>query len=209
MYIPSAFREERLDVMHSLIRAHPLGTLVTADSAGLQANLLPFTLAASNGAGILRAHMARTNEQLAALRNGAEALIIFQGPQAYISPSWYVSAQEHGHVVPTWNYVVVQARGKACVIGDPDWLFSQIEQLTNAQESARPYPWSVSRAPARFIQEQLQAIAGIEIPIDQLEGKWKVSQNRSEADRRAVATALVEHGDAEMAELVRAALDRR
>ena len=202
MYIPALFREDRLEVLHALIAAHPLATLVIHGSAGLEANLIPFTLVAGGELGILRAHLAKANGQLTALREGAEALVIFQGADAYITPSWYAAKQEHGRVVPTWNYAVVQARGNPRVIEDPEWLLAQIEQLTTGQEQKRPHPWKVSDAPENYIEGQLKAIAGIEIPIERIEGKWKVSQNRSEADRRGVAQGLTEAGDLAMAKLV-------
>jgi len=202
-YIPTAFREDRLEVLHALIASHSLATLVTYGSNGLLANLIPFTLTGNEKLGVLRAHMAKANSQLAALREGGEALVIFQGPEAYITPSWYASKKEHGRVTPTWNYAVVQARGKAKVIEDPAWLLAQVERLTDKQEINRAHPWKVSDAPKEFITGQLKAIAGVEIAIDHLEGKWKVSQNRSEADRRGIAEGLSQKdGNSAMAELV-------
>jgi transcriptional regulator len=195
MYRPPAFREDRIDVLHAMIRSHPLATLVTNGSQGLEANLLPFGVVTNGGGkGILRAHMARANDQLGALREGAEALVIFRGPQAYVSPSWYPSKREHGRVVPTWNYVVVQAWGRSRVIDDPDWLRAQIEHLTAAQERERSEPWRVSEAPENFIDSQLKLIVGVEIPIERIEGKWKTSQNRSEADRLGAAEGVRTEG---------------
>lgn len=204
MYRPPAFREDRLEVLHALMRAHPLATLVTAGTRGLEANLLPFTVAADGSPkGVLRAHLARANEQVAALRAGGEALVVFQGPEAYVTPSWYPSKHEHGKVVPTWNYVVMQARGTPRVIDDPDWLRDQIETLTAGQETARPVPWRVGDAPEPFVAAQLKGIVGLEIPIERIEGKWKVSQNRPEADRYGVVDGLRRDGSAdEMARLV-------
>lgn len=201
MYRPAMFREDRLPVLHALIRSHPLATLVTAGEGGLLANPVPFIVTggdANDGPGVLRAHIARASDQVAALRAGAEALVIFQGPEAYVSPAWYPSKAETGKVVPTWNYVVVQARGMPRVVEDPAWLLAQIHALTDAQERARcsvgeaapATPWKVSDAPEAFIAAQLQAIVGIEIPIAAIEGKWKVSQNRPEADRHGVVDGL-------------------
>jgi transcriptional regulator len=206
MYRPPAFREDRLDVLHALMQSHRLATLVTHGADGLNANLIPFTLDANRGdKGVLRAHMARANDQLAALRGAEEALVIFQGPEAYITPSWYAAKREHGKVVPTWNYVVVQAWGAPQVIDDADWLRVQINELTRAQEGARTEPWQVTDAPADFVAAQIRAIAGIEIPILRIEGKWKVSQNRPEADRRTVVAGLREEGGVdEMADVVEA-----
>src|SRR5687767_9307069 len=133
MYTPPAFREDRLDVLHALIASHRLGTIVTNGPDGLDANHIPFTLDASRGPhGTLKAHLAKANTQRAAIEGGGEALVIFQGPESYITPSWYPSKQEHGKVVPTWNYVVVQAWGRPMIIEDPAWLLAQIGELTHA-----------------------------------------------------------------------------
>ena len=197
MYRPPAFREDRPEFLHAAIRAHPLATLVTHGASGLSANLVPFTLATRPGApDMLRAHLARGNPQLAELRQGAEALVIFQGPQAYVSPSWYPSKQEHGKVVPTWNYIVVQAWGRPRVIDDAEWLLAQIGDLTTEQEAARPAPWAVEDAPADFVAGQLKGIAGVEIPVDRIAGKWKASQNQSAANRAGVVTGLTEENPA-------------
>lgn len=203
MYQPSAFREARLDILHALIRAHPLATLITAGPGGLLANLVPFILADTGGPGTLRAHIAKANDQVEPLRSGAETLIVFQGPEAYISPAWYPSKKEHGRVVPTWNYVVVQLRGTPRVLDDPAWLRAQIGALTAQQENPRPEPWHVADAPQPFVEAQLNAIIGVEIPITTIEGKWKVSQNRPAADRQGVVAGLQSEGINEaMARLV-------
>ncbi len=194
MYRPAMFREDRPEILHALMRAHPLATLVTAGSQGLEANLLPFLLAEVDGAWVLRAHLGRANGQLAALREGGPALVIFQGPDAYVSPAWYPSKAEHGKVVPTWNYATVQARGTPRVIEDAAWLRAQIEALTGQQEAGREAPWQVGDAPQDFIEATMRAIIGLEIPIDSLEGKWKVSQNRGEADRAGVVAGLRREG---------------
>ena len=203
MYCPASFREERLEVMHALMRAHPLATLVTAGSGGLQANLLPFSLAEDGGQGVLRAHLPRAHGQAAALREGAPALVLFQGPQAYVAPSWYASKAEHGKVVPTWNFVAVEVRGTPRLIDDPSWVRAQIEALTTQQEQGRAEPWRVSDAPEAFTDSLLQVLVGLEIPIGHIDGKWKVSQNRSAADRQGVARGLRREGAGEaMARLV-------
>ncbi|HEX5342030.1 MAG TPA: FMN-binding negative transcriptional regulator [Duganella sp.] len=190
MHCPAMFREERLEVLHALMRAHPLGMLITTGASGLTANLIPFSLDGN----VLRAHLARNNRQLDDLRVGAEALIAFQGPQSYITPSWYASKEEHGKVVPTWNFVMVQARGIPQVMDDAAWLREQVGQMTANLESQREQPWSVSDAPDDFIATQLRAIVGVEIPIASLEGKWKISQNRNEADRQGVIQGLAADG---------------
>lgn len=200
MYNPKMFREERLSVLLALIREHPLATLITHGEQGIQANLIPFVLVegGEQNHGILRAHLARANSQLNDLSAGAEALVIFQGPEAYITPSWYASKAEHGKVVPTWNYAMVQARGLPRVMDDPEWIRDQIDLLTSAQEQARPEPWAVADAPENFIAAQLHAIVGIEIPISHIEGKWKVSQNRSKADQAGVRAGLANEGGCPM-----------
>jgi transcriptional regulator len=139
---------------------------------------------------------------VAALRAGAETLVVFQGPEAYITPTWYPSKKEHGRVVPTWNYVIVQARGTPRVVDDPVWVRAQIVELTSGRENHRSEPWKVTDAPEPFIQDQLRAIIGVEIPILSLEGKWKVSQNRSAADRQGVYEGLLAEGIEDMARLV-------
>ncbi|MRX08822.1 FMN-binding negative transcriptional regulator [Pseudoduganella sp. FT25W] len=186
MHCPAMFREERLEVLHALIHSHPLATLITSGAAGLYANLIPFTLHGD----VLRAHLARNNRQLDDLRAGAEALVVFQGPECYVTPSWYPSKAEHEKVVPTWNFVMVQARGTPQVLDDAAWVREQITEMTARQESARARPWSVADAPADFIAAQLRAIVGVEIPIARLDGKWKISQNRQEADRQGVLNGL-------------------
>ena len=203
MYQPQVFREDRLETLHSFIRDHPLGTLITAGSDGLIANLVPFTLVDGLEKGTLRAHVAKANDQVDALRSRAETLVVFQGPDAYITPSWYPSKREHGRVVPTWNYAVVQARGTPRVIDDPEWIRAQIHELTASQEHKRPASWSVNDAPEPFIAGQIAAIVGVEIPISRIEGKWKVSQNRSAADRQGIEEGLRTEGmSEEMAQLV-------
>ena len=207
MYRPAFFREDRIDILHGLIRAHPFAQIVTAGGQGIEANPLPMLIdpeASANG--MLRGHLARGNGQVAALREGAEALVIFQGPQAYISPAWYPGKAEHGKVVPTWNYVAVHAWGRPRVIDDPAWLRRLVGDLTDRHEHGRPNPWSIDDAPEDFIATMLKAIVGIEIPVDRIEGKWKVSQNRSEPDRRGVAEGLRAGADEVMAGLVEEAL---
>ncbi|MCC6948262.1 MAG: FMN-binding negative transcriptional regulator [Bradyrhizobiaceae bacterium] len=205
MYQPPLFREDRIEVQHELIRAHPLGLLVSAGPGGLMANPLPFFLdAAASGHGTLRCHMARANPQWRELAAVDECLIVFQGPQDYVTPSWYATKQETGKVVPTWNYATVHAWGRPRVIDDAGWLRKNVDELTRAREHARPVPWNVDDAPPDYVAAQLRAIVGVEIPIARIEGKWKVSQNRPEADRAGVVAGLRGQGpDSEpMARLV-------
>ncbi len=190
MHCPSVFREERLDVLHGLLAAHPLATLITSGSGGLMANLIPFALHDGGDYGILRAHLARGNKQLDALREGAETLVVFAGPACYVTPSWYPSKLEHGKVVPTWNFAMVQVRGKPVLVDEAGWVRQHVEQLTSKLENGREHPWQVSDAPDDFIAAQLKAIVGIEIPVLAIEGKWKTSQNRLPTDRQGVIEGL-------------------
>ena len=202
MYQPAHHREDRTEVQHALIETHPFGLLISTAPDGLLANGLPFILKRDKGSlGSLKAHIARANSQWQSLE-GQRVLVVFQGPMSYISPSLYETKKETGKVVPTWNYAMVQARGIARVHADGAWLGQQINELTDHQEGSRSAPWKVSDAPEPYIEAQLRGIVGIEIEIDAIEGKWKVSQNRPEADRRGVAVGLAEKKP-EMAKLVR------
>ncbi|MEP6836997.1 MAG: FMN-binding negative transcriptional regulator [Bradyrhizobium sp.] len=191
MYQPPHFREDRLDVQHALIHAHPLGLLVTAGADGLQANHIPHLVdAKASERGTLRAHLARANPQLRALAAVDECLVVFQGPQHYISPSLYPTKRETGKVVPTWNYITVHAWGRPQVIDDAAWLRRQIDDLTVHNEERRPAAWNVSDAPESYIAAQIKGIVGLEIPIARIEGKWKVSQNRPAIDQAGVVNGL-------------------
>jgi transcriptional regulator len=194
MYQPAHFNESRPDVLSALVRAHPFGLLVTQDGDGeMSANGIPFVLDAdpAGGPGILRAHVARANPLWSTARPDRDSLVVFQGPQAYISPAWYPSKAEHGKVVPTWNYVMVQARGRLRAIADdPAWLHAFVSRLTERHEQARPAPWAVSDAPADYVASMLKAIVGLELVVESLVGKWKVTQNRSAADRAGVVRGL-------------------
>ena len=203
MYQPPAFREDRPEVQHALIRKHPLGLLITAGPAGLLANLFPFLLDAEGAEkGTLRLHMARANPQWRELEAIEECLVVFQGPQDYVTPSWYATKRETGKVVPTWNYATVHAWGRPRVMNDDSWLRRQIEDLTVSREAQRAQPWLVSDAPEDFVVMQMRAIVGIEIPILRIEGKWKMSQNRPEADRAGVIAGFRETGDEAIAALI-------
>ena len=196
MYQPPHFREDRIEVQHDLIRTHPLGLLITAGPGGLQANPIPFLVYADAiDRGTLRAHMARGNPQWRELAAVDECLVVFQGPQQYITPSWYPTKHETGKVVPTWNYVTVHVWGRPRAIEDGVWLRRQVEDLTKSQEGKRPAPWLVSDAPEPYLTAQFKGIIGIEIPIARIEGKWKVSQNRPAQDRAGVAAGLRDSGE--------------
>ena len=198
MYEPPLHREDDLAKQHALIRARPLGLLVSHGPQGLFANAVPFLVdAAASRLGTLKTHVARANPQWRDLRDNPEALVVFQGPDHYVSPSWYATKRETHKVVPTWNYVMVQARGAAKVFEDDAWLSRQIEALTGSQEASSKDPWAISDAPAEFIAAQRRAIVGIEIEIADIRGKWKTSQNRSAADRSGVVAGLEALGDEE------------
>lgn len=190
MYIPPAFREDDLAALHATMRGARLANLVTATDEGLVATPLPLLLSPEEGPyGTLYGHVARANPQWRAAPTG-EAMAIFMGPDAYVTPSWYASKREHGKVVPTWNYVAVHAYGPAEFFDDGNRLLDVVTRLTNRHERPRAEPWAVTDAPEAFIRAQLRGIVGLRLPITRLEGKRKVSQNRSEADRQGVAAGL-------------------
>ena len=195
MYLPSHFREDRTPVLHSLIRGNPLATLVTLDASGLVANHIPMQIDATAGLGVLRGHVARGNPMWKSHRAEVEAMAIFQGPHAYITPQYYATKAETGKVVPTWNYATVHAYGPLRVIDDAAWLRGFLDQLTDRHEGELPAArgrWKVGDAPEAYIAGLLQAIIGIEVPITRIEGKWKVSQNRPAEDRAGVAAGLAQ-----------------
>ena len=210
MYQPPHFQETRQDILHGLVRAHPLGLLISNGAEGPVANAIPFLLDAEIGPkGRLRAHLAKANPQwrLMAENPASPVLVVFQGADAYVTPSWYETKRETGKVVPTWNYAIVQVRGTVKVIDDQAWIAQQIAELTASQEGGREAPWAVTDAPASFIQSQIKGIIGLEIEIADISGKWKVSQNRPVADRVGVAEGLESEAPSasapDMAELVR------
>ena len=181
MYLPTHFEETRLPVLHELVRSHPLGLLVTQAETGMEVNALPFLIDPERG-------------PCGTLRDDAQAMVVFQGPQAYVSPGWYATKAETGKVVPTWNYVLVQARGMLKVMDDAAWVRRLVGELTERHESSHARPWRVEDAPADYIDTMLRAIVGIEIELGSLVGKWKVSQNRPAADRDGTAFGLDAQG---------------
>jgi transcriptional regulator len=206
LYIPPHFREERIDILHGLIRRHSLAALVTVGPEGFLANHIPLIVDPEPAPlGTLRGHLSKANNQWRDSLPSVPALAIFQGPAAYITPSWYPSKLETGSVVPTYNYVVVHAHGPLTTFEDPVLLERHLRNLTNAHEAAFADRWSIDNAPASFIRGLLEGIVGIEIPIARLEGKWKLSQNRTVADRAGVVEGLTASADPahrEMAELI-------
>jgi transcriptional regulator len=208
MYNPKHFEEPRIEVMHELMRARPLATLITLTSAGLDANHVPLHLIDQPAPlGTLRGHVARANPLWSDFAKDVEVLAIFHGPDSYITPSWYATKQETGKVVPTWNYAVVHAYGTLRVIDDTAWLRAQLEALTAHNEAGFAHPWAVSDAPHEYTEKLIEAIVGFEIVITKLSGKWKVSQNQPAQNQASVIAGLNNSGlhDAEaMAVLVAA-----
>jgi transcriptional regulator len=211
MYLPAHFNEDRLGVLHELIERHPLASIVGMVDGEIAANHVPLLLDRGRGEfGVLKGHVARANPMWRSLASGGGLLVIFQGPQAYVSPNWYAGKAEHGKVVPTWNYAVVHARGQGRAIEDRAWLTQLLTDLTDIHEARQASPWRVDDAPADYLDTMLEAIVGFEIPITRLSGKWKVSQNRSVDDRQGVVAGLRQAGDApsaDMAALVAGTLD--
>ena len=199
MYTPNHFEETRVEALHGLIGAYPFATVVTTATNGLAANHLPFELVD----GVLHGHVARGNEL--AKMDGAEVLLIFRGPDGYISPNWYPTKHETGREVPTWNYAVVHVHGRLRVTGDAAWLRRLLETLVDHHEATQPQPWQVSDAPEDHIEKSLRAIVGLEIDIDRIEGKFKLSQNHPARNRAGVIAGLRQRdgdGDAELADLM-------
>ena len=208
MYLPKAYAETDVALLHERIRAYPFGTLVTSGARGLVADFLPFVVAQDGPFGTLRGHVARGNPLWNDANPGVDVLAVFSGPEAYITPSWYPGKKVDGKVVPTWNYAVAHARGPLRVHADPAWLRAHLEKLVAHNEAAFPLPWKVSDAPDDFIAKMLTAIVGIEIPVRTLTGKWKMSQNRSELDRDRVADGLRALGGEEKAAVADLVLPR-
>ena len=203
MYLPSAFRQDDLAELHAQLQASPFALLTSAGATGVQASHLPLLLAPDEGEfGTLYGHFARANPHWRDLQGGAEALAVFSGPDAYISPGWYPAKAEHGKVVPTWNYIAVHARGPVELIEEPERLLQIVSRLSDQHESGRERPWAVSDAPREYIDSMLRAIVGFALPIRRLEGKWKLGQNRSAADQAGVRDGLAAStspGDRELA----------
>jgi transcriptional regulator len=199
MYTPKYFEETRAEVLHGLMRAYPFATVVAHTANGFVANHLPFEWVD----GVLHGHVARGNEL--AQMDGAEVLLVFRGPDGYISPNWYPSKHETGREVPTWNYAVVHVHGRLRVIDDAAWLRALLERLTDRHEAGQPQPWKVTDAPEDHIEKSLHAIIGLEVTMDRVEGKFKLSQNHPARNRAGVIAGLRERnsdGDLELAALM-------
>ena len=210
MYLPASFAEKRIETLHELIRTHPFGALVVLTAGGLDANHLPFEIDPVPAPwGTLRAHISRSNPLFRAERPDVEALVLFGGAQGYVTPSWYPEKSLSGAVVPTWNYIVVHARGTLRFVEDPERIRAHVERMTSRQERGSEAPWKLADAPEDYIAKQLTRIVGIEIALTELIGKWKLSQNRTEQDRRGLLAGLEQEGPAaaEMAKAVRRTLE--
>ena len=206
MYTPAQFKLEDAAEAHALMRAHPFAILVTLAREGLIGTHLPTVLKVddANPLGRIECHVARPNPQWKTFAE-IDALMIFQGPEAYVTPNWYPSKSEHGKVVPTWNYAVVHAYGRPQVMEDATWLRRHVSELTAQQEASEAVPWAVSDAPDSYVAAMLRGIVGFRFGIARLEGKWKMSQNRQAQDRAGVVTGLAgrsEGDDREIAEIV-------
>jgi transcriptional regulator len=208
MYLPTHFAETRLDLLHAAIRTAGLATLVTTEPDGLDASHIPLLLDSNpSPLGRLLGHVARANPQWQSAAPERDGLVIFLGPDAYVTPSWYATKRETGRVVPTWNYVAIHAHGRVRFFHDRERLLDLVNRLTNRHEQPRAYPWKVADAPADYVDSLLKSIVGVEFTITRLEGKWKASQNRNEADRRGVSDGLEREGLEAMARLVGRARD--
>ncbi len=194
MFQPPMFREERIDVMQRLMKAHSFATLVSCVEGHLSANHLPLVVHPElSDNGIIRGHVAVANPLFKAGKalEKIEVMAVFQGPQAYVSPAWYPSKQEHGKVVPTWNYAVVHAHGSLRFVQETEWLMAHLAELTLRNEGHRNVPWVIDDAPADFIQRQLKGLVGIEIDVSSLVGQWKFSQNKNPQDKNGVELGLL------------------
>ena len=206
LYNPPAFRVEDRDILHDHVERAKLATLITNGPDGPLVSHVPLLLDHAKGPhGTLIGHMARANPHWQTGDLTRDALAVFHGPDAYITPSWYASKQEHGRVVPTWNYAMVHARGRLQIHDDASAVRAAVERLTDHHEGKRAAPWAVSDAPERYVESQLRAIVGFDLEITQLEGKHKVSQNRPSEDVAGVITGLGEDGEIAMQALVQAA----
>ena len=202
MYCPSAFRQDDLATLHQQIQASGLALLSSAGEQGLQASHLPLLLEPHEGEfGTLYGHFARANSHWRDLATGTEALVVFSGADGYVHPGWYPAKAEHGKVVPTWNYIAVHAWGQAEVFDDPERLLRLVSRLSERHEQGRARPWAVSDAPRAYIDAMLRAIVGFALPIRRIEGKWKLSQNRSASDQAGVRAGLAESARASDREL--------
>ena len=208
MYTPASFSVNDHAAIAELIEAHPLGLLVTSGESGLMASPIPFLYREEAGRAFLIAHLAKANPHWKELESTDECLVVFQGAEGYVTPDWYPTKKTTHKTVPTWNYQMVQVKGKPTVIHDAEWLMSQVESVTESMERNRSTPWKPSDAPADFIESQLKAIVGLKIDVTEVKGKWKMSQNRTPEDAAGVVAGMSDpndpHFNPEVAEIVAA-----
>ena len=203
MYRPDHFVVDEIPQVHALMRARPLAALVSTGPLGLYGTHLPTVLKDEGPFGTIECHLARANPHWKDLAAGGEALMIFQGPESYVTPNWYPTKALHGKTVPTWNYAVVHAYGRPAVMEDPDWKRRHVSELTAQQERGEAQPWAVTDAPESYVQAMLRGIVGFRFAIERLEGKWKMSQNREMPDRAGVVQGLRQRGEGEDAEVAK------
>ncbi|MCK6426002.1 MAG: FMN-binding negative transcriptional regulator [Burkholderiaceae bacterium] len=211
MYLPTHFAEPRVEELHRIVQAHPLGMLVRSTPAGLEADHLPFLLQTDagnpGGAGRLSAHVARANPLWREVRDGEQVLVVFRGAQGYVSPNWYPAKPQTHRFVPTWNYEVVHAHGTIHIHDDEAYVRGVVARLTRRHEADQPQPWQMGDAPADYLSEQLGRIVGLEIRLNRLEGKRKLHQNHETRNREGAIQGLEAQGRHDLAQAMRASLN--
>lgn len=195
MHIPSIFKQDNPEYLHDIIINYPFASLITYSESGLDANHIPFVLQQSKEKNTLQGHIAKANPVWKNLSNQSEVLVIFNGPNCYISPNHYPTKKENGKAVPTWNYIAVHIKGTLSLIHDPNWNRDMLDKLTSQHESKNENPWSIADAPDNYIQKMLPAIVGLEIEIKSINGQWKLSQNQPEINIQGVIEGLAMEGD--------------
>ncbi len=190
MHIPNKFKQDDLDKLKEIIVEYPFATLVSYCESGLEANHLPFVLKECDGKVLLQGHIAKVNDLWKNLENEAEVLVVFNGPNCYVSPNYYPTKKQHGKAVPTWNYVTVHAKGALSFIYDDAWNLQMINALTDQHEASQIMPWSTVDAPANYIQKMLPAVVGLQIDVSSITGQWKLSQNQPEQNQKGVVEGL-------------------
>ena len=195
MYAPQQFKEERVEVLCSAMRSIQLAALVSPTASGIEISHVPMVVKEEAGRVLLETHVARANPHWRVINAGVASVAIFQGPQAYVTPSWYPSKKEHGKVVPTWTYIAVHAHGMLASVTDEAWLRAHLDDLTRANEAAREEPWNLSDAPASFTASLRRGIVGLRLTVDRVEGSWKINQHKNEADKAGTAQGLASSGE--------------
>ncbi|MDU0112700.1 FMN-binding negative transcriptional regulator [Psychrosphaera aquimarina] len=201
MYAPNNFKQTDIRELIAIMREYPFATLITHSISGIEANHLPVTIVESDGGMAIHAHIAKANKLWQSVEQGADVLLIFNGPNCYVSPNYYPTKKENGRAVPTWNYVVVHVKGNISFIHDEQWVYRMLDTLTKEHEAEQISPWSITDAPVEYIDKMLSAIVGIEISIDEIEGKWKLSQNQPDVNKLGVMQRLIENGQAQQVKI--------